>query len=165
MAKSREEGAELPNELLVKAWMNSPDHQVDPATKLEDAFATMQRENVRHLLVVDAGDLVGIVSDRDLRRQEAPRRKSSKEPWTLHDLYLFGDELTVRAVMTEDVVTVSPDDPTSVAARAMVENKINCLPVVRGDELVGILTSSDLLAALVYSSDPDEREARELEDQ
>ncbi|MCC6523565.1 MAG: CBS domain-containing protein [Polyangiaceae bacterium] len=164
MVKARGEGAELPNELLVAAWMNQPDHQVAPTTTLEDAFAVMQRENVRHLLVVDGGDLVGIVSDRDLRRQETPRRKSSKEPWTLHDLYLFGDELAVRDVMTEDVVTVSPDDPTSTAARVMVENKINCLPVVLGGDLVGILTSSDLLAALVYSSDPDEREARELED-
>ena len=160
MDTSREE---LPSELLVKAWMNQPDYQVGPATTLEEAFAVMRRESVRHLLVVEEDELVGIVSDRDLRHQEAPHNKEPGEPWSLRDIYRFGDELCVRDVMTEDVITVDPDQPTARAASLMVENKVNCLPVVLGERLVGILTSSDLLAALVYAVDPDEAEAREIE--
>ena len=161
MESSRDD--DLPSELQVKAWMNQPDYQVSPGATLEEAFAVMRRENVRHLLVVDEDELVGIVSDRDLRHQEAPHKKEPGEPWSLRDIYRFGDELCVRDVMTEDVITVDPDEPTARAASLMVENKVNCLPVVRGERLVGILTSSDLLAALVYAVDPEGAEARDLE--
>ncbi len=69
-------------------------------------------------------------------------------------MYRLGDDLRVRDVMTEEVLTAKPQDPIAHAARVMVENKFNCLPVLREDKMVGILTSSDLLAALVYQVDP-----------
>ena len=52
--------------------------------------------------------------------------------------------------MARDVITVLPDDPIEQAANTMRERKIGCLPVVEGGELVGIITSSDVMEALVY---------------
>jgi len=92
--------------------------------------------------VLEDGGLVGIVSDRDLR---------SATP-------AFGDparaaalaEVRVGDVMAREVVTARPDDPIDTAANTMREKKINCLPVLEGDELVGIVTSSDVMESLVY---------------
>jgi len=147
----RGHSAELPDNLLVKAWMNPPEHRVSPADSVEDALAIMRGANVRHLLVTDDDDLVGVVTDRDLQR---PDWKDGR-PLALEELYLIGQDFRVRDVMTEEVVTIDVDAPTAQAAQRMVDNKCGCLPVVRDRTLVGILTSSDLLAALVHVVDPD----------
>jgi len=135
----------------VKAWMNPPEHTVGPLTPLEEAFGVMAREGVRHLLVLDEDrELVGVVTDRDLRRPTIEGEVMSVEA-----MYKVGQSLTVRDVMTEEPMTVAPNTHTTEAARMMVENKFNCLPVVSGDgDLVGITTSSDLLSALVHDADP-----------
>ena len=78
-------------------------------------------------------------------------------------VYRVGEKLKVADVMTEDVLTATPDDLTADAARIMVSNQINCLPVVDDDRVVGILTSTDLLAALVHEADPDFVAARDAE--
>src|SRR4028119_1252122 len=52
--------------------------------------------------------------------------------------------------MAREVVTARPDDPIDTAANTMREERINCLPVVEGDDLVGIVTSSDVMESLVY---------------
>jgi CBS domain-containing protein len=126
---------DLPNELCVKAWMNSPDHTIGPDAAADEAFDIMISARVRHLLVVKDDELVGVVTDRDLPRTDT-------------------EGVKVSDVMSDGVVTAAPNDSTAQAARVMVENKFNCLPVVNEDKVVGILTSSDLLAALVYQSDP-----------
>src|SRR5690606_38356298 len=101
---------------------------------------------------------VGVVTDRDLRRPNW----NGDDLLSVRDMYLLGDELRVFDVMSEDPITVTPDELTATAARIMVENKFDCLPVLddRG-AVVGILTSSDLLGALVYEVDPVALEARE----
>lgn len=145
--------------IIVRGWMSPPEFTVRPEATVEEAFAIMRREDIRHLLVTnDQGDLVGVVTDRDLRRPNW----QGDDLLSVRDMYLLGDELKVFDVMTEDPITVEPDELTATAARIMVENKFNCLPVVdaRGG-VVGILTSSDLLGALVYEVDPIALEARE----
>jgi len=107
-----------------------------------EALALCRERRIRHLPVLEGGSLVGIVSDRDLR---------SATP-------AFGDparaaalaEVRVGDVMATEVVTARPDDPIDTAANTMRENKINCLPVLEGDMLVGIVTSSDVMESLVY---------------
>jgi acetoin utilization protein AcuB len=149
----------LPNETRVGAWMNPPDYTIGPDALVEEAFSVMQRANIRHLLVVESDDLVGVVTDRDLRRPPSEEADVAN----VSELYRLGDELKVRDVMTEDVLTADPNDHTAGAARIMVENKINCLPVVAEQKVVGILTSTDLLAALVHEVDPEAIAARELD--
>lgn len=150
---------DLPNENRVGAWMNSPDYTIDPNELVDEAFKLMQRNNIRHLLVVKNDELVGVVTDHDLRRADL----EDGDMMSVTELYRVGERLRVQDVMTDEVITATPDDHTADAARIMVENKINCLPVVDDDKVVGILTSSDLLAALVHEVDPDFVAARELE--
>ena len=150
---------ELPSELTVSAWMNNPEHWVVPEAYVEEAFAIMRRAGIRHLLVMKNDELLGVVTDRDLRRPNGV----GEELVSVREMYLFGDNLRVADVMTEEPVTIGPDTLTAEAARVMVENKFDCLPVLKGEKVVGIITSSDLLAALVYEVDPDFVAARELE--
>jgi acetoin utilization protein AcuB len=128
--------------LLVKDSMTREVVTLSPQTTAGEALALCRERRIRHLPVLDGGRLVGIVSDRDLRsatpalgdpaRAEALRR------------------ILVPEVMAREVATIHPDDPIEEAANAMREKTIGCLPVVENGALLGIVTSSDVMEALVY---------------
>jgi acetoin utilization protein AcuB len=117
-------------------------HGNDPIRK---AFDLMIEGQFRRLPVTEGGDLVGIVTDRDLRR-------ATNSPLVLHetwyDEYLL-DHITVKACMTPDPITVTSQTPVEVAASIMCERQIGGVPVVDEDKLVGIITRTDLLKFLV----------------
>lgn len=100
---------------------------------LADALEVRRSVDIRHLPVVEEGHLVGLVSDRDLRRALGKR--------------LDERETSIEELMVRDVRTLGPSDPLSAAASIMVERKISALPIVavKTGELVGILSSTDLL--------------------
>jgi acetoin utilization protein AcuB len=118
---------------------------VDKHASLRRARRILDQHRIRHLLVMDGKRLVGIVTDRDLR-QAAP---SSKSPLTTSEREEFMDELKVAEVMSRKLITAFPDTTVREAARVMVSEKIGCLPVVSGNQLVGIVTETDLLEVLV----------------
>ena len=118
---------------------------VDTHTSLRRAQRMLDQHNIRHLLVMDGKRLVGIVTDRDLRKA-AP---SSKSPLTTSEREEFMDELKVVEVMSRKLITASSTTTVREAAKAMVREKIGCLPVVDGHTLVGIVTETDLLGILV----------------
>jgi acetoin utilization protein AcuB len=92
----------------------------------------MEAGRFRRLPVVDNDQLIGIISERDLRE------------------HLGRLELTyARAIMKNPVITVGPDDSVEEAARIMLKRKIGGLPVLQQGRLVGIVTYSDLLSALL----------------
>lgn len=123
---------------------------VDKSASLRRARRILDRHRIRHLLVMDGKRLVGIVTDRDLR-QAAP---SSKSPLTISEREEFMDELKVVEVMSRKLITASPDTTVREAARVMVSEKIGCLPVVNGNQLIGIVTETDLLEMLVREEQP-----------
>jgi acetoin utilization protein AcuB len=127
--------------LLVKDSMTREVVVLSPETTAAEALAVCRERRIRHLPVVEEGRLVGIVSDRDLR-SAAP---ALGDPGRTEAL----GKLRVSEVMTRDVLSVRPEDPIEEAANAMRERKIGCLPVVEDGALVGILTSSDVMEALV----------------
>ena len=129
---------------------------VDKQASLRRARRILDQHRIRHLLVVDGKRLVGIVTDRDLR-QAAP---SSKSPLTISERQEFMDELKVLEVMSRKLITASSTTTIREAAKVMVSEKIGCLPVVDGNQLVGIVTQSDLLEMLVRGE-----QATEAEDQ
>jgi len=111
---------------------------------VEQAFLLMRSHRVRHIPVVDAENLVGIISDRDLRR---PRWAEQVDDWTAY--YQIDDSHTVADVMTRTPETVRASDPVLKAVRVFRERRYGALPVLNKDDgLVGILSAQDLLGAL-----------------
>ena len=117
-------------------------HKDDPIRK---AFDLMMEGQFRRLPVMEGRELVGIVTDRDLRR-------ATNSPLVLHetwyDEYLL-DHITVKACMTSDPITVTPQTPVEEAVTIMCERQIGGVPVVEEGKLVGIITRTDLLKLLV----------------
>jgi acetoin utilization protein AcuB len=128
--------------LLVKDSMTREVVVLPPQSTAGEALAICRERRIRHLPVLEGNRLVGIVSDRDLR--SAP--PALGDPARAEAL----GRILVHEVMAREVSTAHPDDPIEEAANAMRERKIGCLPVVEDDALVGIVTSSDVMEALVY---------------
>jgi acetoin utilization protein AcuB len=131
--------------MLVRDVMQSKLVTVGPATTLPQAVRLAAERRVRHLPVIDGGELVGILSDRDIKRAMA----SPATSLSVHELTYLLDRLTVAEIMTRTVITIGPVVPVEEAARLMVQEKISGLPVMEGGRLVGIVTETDLLELLV----------------
>lgn len=113
---------------------------------IDDGLHVMRERKVRRLPVVDAsGQMVGIVSDKDLLHA-APSPATSLSVYELH--YLLS-KLSIKQVMSRPVITVASDTPLEEAARIMADNKIGGLPVMEGKALVGIITETDIFKVLV----------------
>jgi acetoin utilization protein AcuB len=115
---------------------------IAPATiaadaSLGEAVTTMRAARVRHLPVLDAGRLVGIVSDRDLELLTSLRAEAVSPP-----------PLTVRDAMTTQIYTVREDAPMVDVVARMAEGRLGSAIVTRGDRIVGIFTTVDALLAL-----------------
>jgi acetoin utilization protein AcuB len=111
---------------------------VAPDEYLYHAFAVMRRCGFRHLPVVEAGQLVGILSDRDIFKYSHMRGGA-----------LTVDNVMVRDAMTKDVYTCRRGDRLGDVIDTMLLHKIGALPVVDADgAVIGILTSTDLLSEL-----------------
>lgn len=126
---------------------------IDPDAPLGTAVDVMQNKAIRHLPVVDdGGQLMGIVTDRDLRSAAfAPaiaEQLSLRAQRRLRGLRQELEELQVRDAMTWVVATTHPEATIAHAAAIMFEARIGSLPVVQDRMLVGILTERDVLKAL-----------------
>src|SRR5918911_2241801 len=128
--------------LLVSDAMSREIVTLSPDETAATALALCRERRIRHLPVLQRGRLVGIVSDRDLR--------SSTPALGDPDRAAALQRILVEDVMDHEVVTADPEDPIEQAANTMRERKIGCLPVLEGDELVGIITASDVMDALVF---------------
>ncbi len=131
--------------MLVGERMSHPVIFASPDVPINEALNLMRNDRIRRLPVIKDGRLVGIVTDKDLLNA-SPSPVTSLSIWEMN--YLLS-KVTVKDVMTEDVLTVSEDTPIEVAARMMADNKIGGLPVMRDDKVVGILTETDLFKILL----------------
>ncbi len=118
---------------------------VTPRNAIRTAINLMREGGFRRLPVVDRGKLVGIITDRDLRRA-ANSPYVVREKW--YDNFVL-DHIEVGTCMTADPVTVTPGTTVAEAARLMRDHKIGGLPVVADGQLVGIVTETDLLNFLI----------------
>jgi len=128
-------------DLTVRDIMTSDPIILGRNDTLDLAEDIMNLRRIRHMPVVDEGSIVGIVSQRDLFRS------------ALVTALGFGRKtqtaviktIKIKEIMTEHVITISPDVSVKEAARVMIDKKIGCLPVVDGENLVGLLTETDIL--------------------
>lgn len=132
--------------MLVGERMSRNPITTHPDTSVPEALNVMKVEKVRRLPVLDKnGKLVGIVSEKDLLNA-SPSPATSLSVWEIN--YLLS-KLPVKDVMSKKVVTASEDMVLENAARIMADNKIGCLPVVRDEKLVGIITETDLFKVFI----------------
>ena len=123
---------------------------VRPDTPVLDARHLMLQRRIRHLLVTsESGELMGIVTDRDIRLN-LPSQATSLSVWEINHLLT---RLTVATVMTGSVITLGPDREARDAAQLMLDHQIGALPVMDDGHLVGIVTETDLLRAFVSAAD------------
>lgn len=126
--------------LLVRDTMTSEVKTLAPDATAAEALEICRKRRIRHLPVLEDGRLVGIVSDRDLQSVLPPLGEDdSATP----------SRVLLEDTMAREVVTAHPRDPIEDAAGEMYERRIGCLPVVSEGGLVGIITSSDAMRALV----------------
>lgn len=131
--------------MTVSDWMTADPLTVPSDTPILEAMQLLRENGFRRLPVVDKGKLVGIVTDRDLKSASA----SKASTLSIYELNYLLAKLVVRQVMKHPVLTVGPNDPIEAAATLMEEHKVSGLPVVRGDDLLGVLTITDILKAFV----------------
>jgi acetoin utilization protein AcuB len=127
--------------MFVCERMSHPVITIHADMPVQDALKLMHTEHIRRLPVVDAkGGLIGIVAEHDLQNA-SPSEATTLSVWEIS--YLLS-KITVDRVMLHKVITVGEDTPIEEAARIMADNKVSSLPVMRGNELVGIITETDL---------------------
>ena len=126
--------------MLVEGRMSRPVIAISPDMSIHDAHNLFKQEQIRRAPVVKKGKLVGIVSDQDLI-DAAPSQATTLSVWEMN--YLLS-KITVKDIMSKEVITIDEDTPIEQAARIMADNKIGGLPVMRDDKVVGMITETDL---------------------
>ncbi len=96
---------------------------------------------VRHMPVVQGGQLVGVVSERDLLRASLSVLSEHRDA----ERRAFLHVVEISRVMSAPPIVIGPDASIEQAALLMADKKIGCLPVVAGDQLVGMVTETDVL--------------------
>lgn len=105
---------------------------IDPDDTVFEAIQMMADKNVGALLVMRAGKLLGLVSERDYTRKVALKGKSSRET-------------PVRDIISAPVITATPEDTVEECMRLMTHHRVRHLPVVDGEAVVGIVSIGDLV--------------------
>lgn len=132
--------------MLVKDRMSVNTVTALPETTHKQAVELMREHKIHHLPIVDrAGRLVGIVVEEDLFHAQ-PTPATTLSIYEIHSLL---SRLQLKEIMRHPVHSVAPDCPLEEAARMMIEQDIGCLPVVHNDELVGIITDTDIYQTFV----------------
>ena len=111
-------------------------YSIAPDAAVIDAIRLMAEKFIGALLVMDGNRLVGIVSERDYARKVVLQGHSSRET-------------PVRDIMTSTVVAVSPDDSAERCMQLVTDQRIRHLPVMAGDEVVGVVSIGDLVKAVI----------------
>ena len=129
-----QEGSNQRDKMLVKEVMNRNVKTVRPEDTVKLAAQIMNEYHIGSLVVVSGtGEVVGIVTERDVLEDVVAAGKSA-------------DEVKILDIMSPNIITVSPEKTLEEAANIMTENKIKKLPVVENGRLVGIIAASDLIA-------------------
>jgi CBS domain-containing protein len=147
--------------MLARDVMTAPVVSVTPATRTRDAIELMLTHHLSGLPVLDEqGKLVGVLSEGDLiRRSELGTEKHRSRfiafilgPGRAAHDYTKSHSRFVRGVMTQEVIAVAEDTSIEEIVGLMEKHAIKRMPVMRGDDIVGMVSRSDLLRALVAAS-------------
>lgn len=128
--------------MLVRDLMSAPPITASPALSIPDAAHLMKSRGIRRLPVLEGHNLVGIITDRDLR-EAMPSKVSTLSPWEATTRLAA---ISVSDVMRRSILTTTEDADARDAAYTMLQHKVGALPVVgAAGDVVGLITVSDLL--------------------
>jgi acetoin utilization protein AcuB len=130
--------------VLVREHMTAEPISLPPDASLRDAVVLLRRHQIRHIPILDRALLVGIVSDRDVRRASPSVLSEGEDEYEA-----VLDRTPLSRIMTREPLTVGPEAPVAEAVRVMVDKKLGALPVVEQGRLVGIITETDALRLLL----------------
>lgn len=132
--------------MLVRNWMTQNVIMVDANDSVVDATKKLKENDIRMLPVTRKGKLVGIVTDRDLKRASA----SDATTLEMHELLYLISKIKVKEIMTKNPITVPLDFTVEETAEVLMKNKISGVPVVNGrNQISGIITQDDLFRAMI----------------
>ncbi len=132
--------------MLVMDWMTKPAITVDQNNSLIDAMEVLKQNNIMMVPVMKRDELVGIVSDRDLKQSFA----SSVTPLAVHELFYLMAKIKVKDIMSRNPITVPFDYTIEETAEVLLKHKISSVPVLdEKRELVGVITQRDIFKALM----------------
>jgi len=132
--------------MLVKNWMSKTVITADANDSMNKVMDLMKEHDIGMVPVMKKGKLVGIVTDRDLKRSSA----SDATTLEIHELLFLISKIKVKDIMTKDPITVPFDFTVEEAAEVLMENKISGAPVVdQNGQVVGTITKGDLFRVLI----------------
>jgi acetoin utilization protein AcuB len=131
--------------MKVREWMTPDPFTLTEGDRVKTAVQHLLRAGIRHVPVLRDNVLVGIVTDRDLRRA-LPSLEAGASPKKYQS---FMERTTLGDIMTADPVTCTPDTDIADAVEIFVERKLGAIPVLNDGVLVAILTQIDVLRAFL----------------
>ena len=132
--------------MLVSNWMSKDVITVDVEDSMHEAVKLLKEKGIRMLPVLKKGKLVGIVTDRDLKRSAA----SDATTLDVHELLYLVSKIKVGSIMTKNPITVPQNFTVEETAEVLLKNKISGAPVVdQNGDVVGMITQTDLFRVLI----------------
>ena len=134
--------------MRVRDFMKKEVITVEPQTPILDALDIMKKNNIRHLPVTKDGKFSGFVT-RGMLRDASPSDATSL---SIHELNYLIAKMTIEKIMLKKPITISPDLPVEEAIWLGQQHGVGAFPVLEDENLVGIITSSDISRRGVISS-------------
>lgn len=132
--------------MLVKNWMSKNVITVNEDDSMQDALKLLKQHSIRMIPVLKSGQLVGVVTDRDLKRASA----SDATTLDVHELLYLISKIKVKNIMSKNPISVPPDLTVEETAEVLLNNKISGAPVVDDTgKVVGTITQTDLFRVLI----------------
>jgi acetoin utilization protein AcuB len=139
--------------MLVKYWMKKDPAVIDVSDSMYRAINVMKEKEASMLPVIKKGKLTGILTDRDIKRASA----SDATSLDIHELIYLLSRIQVGDIMSKNPITVPSDYTIEETAAVLLKNNISGVPVLEGDQIVGVITQRDLFRALISLSGLEKR--------
>jgi acetoin utilization protein AcuB len=131
--------------MLVMNWMSKTAITADINDSMQNAIKLLKEHDINMLPVMEKGKLVGVLSDRDVKRSSA----SDATTLEIHELLFLISKIKVKDIMTKDPITVPSDYTIEETAGVLLENNISGVPVMDKKKVVGVITQMDIFRALI----------------
>jgi acetoin utilization protein AcuB len=140
--------------MLVKNWMSKPAITIDVNDSMNDAVKLLKKHNIKMLPVMEKSKLVGVITDRDIKRASA----SDATTLEIHELLYLISKIKIKEIMTKNPVTVSPDYTIEETAEVLLKHNISGVPVVdHYGTVVGVMTQNDIFKTVISLTGAEKR--------